>query len=340
MNKITIIGLGLIGNSIGMAVKRAATTTMGDQVQPPALGIRVVGFDPNPERETAALRRFGSVDEVAPDLQRAVQGAQLVVVATPDNAVREVLEAIAPYLEEGATVTDTMQSKEAVMSWAGEALGNDVYFVGGHPLSNMLDLTTAGDDALPNADLFAGAPYCVLPTLRANNESLNRVIRLVEMVGARLLFIDTLEHDSFVAAAAHLPVAAAATLLRVTAGGPTWSDMSMFAGEKFSSVMDPLSDDPQMLADSMLQNRQALLRWVDQYMYALSDLRDILTGGDRAALLETLQQAHTAQANHSSRDEKEAELRHELREALADTKPMRGLMGGYLSDKLFRKKDK
>lgn len=340
MNKITIIGLGLIGNSIGMAVKRAATTTVGDQAQPPALGIRVVGFDPNRERETEALRRFGSVDEVAPDLQRAVQGAQLVVIATPDNAVREVLEAIAPYLEAGATVTDTMQSKEAVMSWAGEALGADAYFIGGHPLSNMLDLPTAGEGAVPSADLFAKAPYCILPTGRANNESLNRVIRLAEILGAQPLFIDTLEHDSFVAAASQLPAVTSATLLKVTAGGPTWQDMSVFAGESFNSVSEPLADDPQLLADSMLQNRQALLRWVDQYMYALGDLREVLISGDRAALLDTLQRAHASQIGHANRDEKEAELRNELRQAIGETNPMRGLMGGYLSERIFRKKEK
>lgn len=340
MNKITIIGLGLIGNSIGMAVKRAATTTVGDQAQPPALGIRVAGFDPSHERETAALRRFGSVDEVAPDLQRAVQDAQLVVISTPDSAVREVLEAIAPYLEAGATVTDTMQSKEAVMSWAGELLGTQAYFVGGHPLSNMLDLTTAADDAVPSADLFSEAPYCILPTMRANNESLNRVIRLVEILGAKPLFIDTLEHDSFVAAASQLPVAASATLLQVTAGGPTWQDMSVFAGAQFSSVSEPMADDPQLLAAGMLQNRQALLRWIDQYMYALSDLRDTITQGDLAALTDVLQRAHTSQAGHAHRTEKEAELHNELRQAIGEANPMRGLMGGYLSEKIFRKKER
>lgn len=340
MNKITIIGLGLIGNSIGMAVKRAATTTVGDQAQPPALGIRVTGFDPSREHETAALRRFGSVDEVAPDLQRAVQGAQLVVIATPDNAVREVLEAIAPYLEEGATVTDTMQSKEAVMSWAGEVLGADAYFIGGHPLSKVMDLATASDEAVPSADLFAKASYCILPTTRANNESLNRVIRLVEILGAQPLFIDTLEHDSFVAAVSQLPVAASAILLQVTACGPTWQDMSVFAGEQFDSVSEPVASDPQLLGDSMLQNQQALLRWVDQYMYALGDLREALMRGDRAALLETLQRAHTAQASHANSDEKEAELHNELRQSIGEANPVRGLMGGYLSEKIFRKKEK
>ncbi|HEY0071198.1 MAG TPA: prephenate dehydrogenase [Chloroflexia bacterium] len=339
MNKITIIGLGLIGNSIGMAIKRAAGQPAGSATAPTAQGIRVVGFDPSRERESAALRRYNSVDEIAPDLQRAVQGAELVVIATPSGAVREVMEAIAPFMEEGATVTDTLPAKEQVMSWAGELLGDRVGFVGGHPMSKSLDLSLASDDALPSADLFYKAHYCVLPSPRTGSESLNRVIWLVEVLGAQPRFIDMLEHDSFVAAASQLPAIASANLLRITAGGPTWSDMSVFAGEQYDAVIEPLEADPERLTEGLLQNRQALVRWLDQYILSMYELRDMLAGSDRNALLDTMQRAHTAQASQNNRDERDNELRSELRQAIQETHPVRGLLGGYISDRVFRKKD-
>src|SRR5436309_512923 len=153
MTKITIIGLGLVGNSIGMGIKKSPTGS-----QP----LEVVGFDPDRSREGIALRHHASVDAVAPDLERAVRGAQLVVIATPASAVREVLGAIAPFLDEGATVTDTLSIKEPVMAWAGELLGGRASFVGGHPLSRSVDLESATDEDMPAPDLFAKAPYCIM----------------------------------------------------------------------------------------------------------------------------------------------------------------------------------
>jgi prephenate dehydrogenase len=339
MNKITIIGLGLVGNSIGMGIKRAAAQTAGDPTAPSAQGVRVVGFDPGREREAAALRRYNSVDEIAPDLRRAVQGAELVVLATPSGAVREVMEAIAPFLEEGATVTDTLPAKEQVMAWAAELFGGSVGFVGGHPMSKSLDLSLASDEALPSPDLFHKAHYCILPSPRAGNEALNRVIWLAEILGAQPLFIDTLEHDSFVAAASQLPALASANLLRITAGGSTWSDMSVFAGEQYDAVIEPLEADPERLTESLLQNRQALVRWLDQYILSMHELREMLARSNRDDLLDAMQRAHTSQASHSNRNERDNELRSELRQAIQESHPVRGLLGGYISDRVFRKKE-
>ncbi|MEA2573588.1 MAG: prephenate dehydrogenase [Chloroflexia bacterium] len=339
MNKISIIGLGLVGNSIGMAIKRAAVEAIGEHTTPLAQGVRITGFDPSREREAAALRRYNSVDEIAPDLRRAVQGAELVVLSTPASAVREVMEAIAPFLEEGTTVTDTLPAKEQVMSWAGELFGPGIGFVGGHPMSTSMDLALASDEAMPSPDLFYKAHYCILPAASAGNEAMNRVIWLAEIIGAQPLFIDTLEHDSFVAAASQLPALASANLLRITAGGTTWSDMSVFAGEHYDAVSEPLEADPERLTEGLLANRQALVRWLDQYILSMHELREMLAASEHDALLDTLQRAHTAQASHANRNARDNELRTELRQAIQETHPVRGLLGGYISDRVFRKRE-
>lgn len=337
MNRITIIGLGLVGNSLGMALKRAASTTVGDQSQPPALGVRVVGFDPSREAEGMALRRFGSVDEIAPDLKRAVEGSQLVVLAVPAEAVREVLATVAPFLPDGATVTDVLPTKAAVLALAGELLGPRGNFVGGHPLSRSVDISTAPDTALPSPDLFVGAPYSIIPLPGASNESLNRVIWLAEVVGAQPLFVDALEHDSFMAAASQLPILVAAALLNVTVTRPTWGDMSVFSNASFEGVAGTLAQEPGQVTGSMLQNRAALVRWVDEYLLALQELRDSLASSDEA-FHSSLQGAYEANSTRLGRGEGDKKLQQELNRSISDASPMRGFMGSYLSDRIFRKR--
>lgn len=332
MNKITIIGLNVIGNSIGMALRRANN------------GSQVVGFDPDRQREDLALRKHLSIDATAPDLQSAVQGAQLVIISTPPSAAREVLATLEPLLDDGTTVTDTLSSKEQVMAWAGELLGSRVSFVGGHPFSQTLDLETASESAAPSADLFKGAPYCIMPSPGAHNHALSQVIQLAEAIGAQPRFMDAREHDSFVAAVSHLPTIASAALLHATTTGPAWLDMSGLAHEQFRNVTEPLSADPTALRDILLSNRAALLRWIDQYLISIQEMRDLLAGDHSEELLTELQDAHEARAtwaaDEGSGDQAGDKLRAELKQAINDSRPSRNLMGTYLTEQLFRRKEK
>jgi prephenate dehydrogenase len=345
MNKITIIGLGLVGNSMGMGLKKAFASGRSQAV-------KVVGFDPDRAREEAALRKYFSVDEIAPDLESAVRGAQLVVIATPASAVKEVLGAVAPFLDEGATVTDTLSTKEQVVAWAGELLNN---FVGGHPVSRVVDIETADELEEPRADLFAKAPYCIMPLPSASSQALNSVISLAEALSALPLFIDPREHDSFFAAVSNLPVLASAAFLDVTSGSPSWDDMRAFAREQFRHMAGPLAMDPASLHASLISNRQAVLYWLDNYLLALQDLGDLLAKGDSEALLALLEDAHGAREGWL-RSEREAaqsddsrmarrpgmsdEMRAELNQALEESRPSRRLLGGYLTGRVFGKKEK
>lgn len=353
--KVTIIGLGLVGNSIGMALKRASVAQAapakevrrGDAPPPPP--IEVVGLDPDRQHESDAMRKYASVDTIAPDLQRAIEGADLVVVATPPSAVREVFAAIDPYLSPETIVTDTLPSKEQVMKWANETLRREINFVSGHALLSSDDSDAVTDRNTPNPDLFQGARWAIMPRAGSTDEALNTVIWLAETAGATPLFIDPFEHDAFVAAINHLPMLASAALWRVAHTSPSWGDMEPFARGGFKTSTAPLSTPPEMMAGALETNRRTLLGWVDRYMIALQELRDMLAESsgpneDSAifAALTEAQDSYRAWLSESSitADEKEAKLRAALREEIDDARPSRSLMGTYLSERIFRKREK
>lgn len=333
MSKTTIIGLGLVGNSIGLALRRADAEANQSSV---------TGFDPDRQREQAALRRYFSVDKIAPDLERAVAGSDLIIIATPSSAMREVLTAVGSFAQPGTTITDTLTFKEQVLSWAGELLPAHVSFVGGHPFSTMLDLETAAESELPSADLFRGAPYPIMPLPSAGNEALVQVIRLAETLGAKPLFMDSREHDSFVAAVSHLPSIASAALLQTITGSPAWTDMSALAHSQFRSISEPLVAEPVALRDALLNNRHLVVKWIDQYTRALYDIRDLLEGNDQESLLQIVSDAHTARKEWDTPDDgggPTSGLHTDLRQVAEEMRPGRSLMGNYLSERLFRKRD-
>lgn len=194
MPKITIIGLGLIGTSLGLAIKRSNFPE-----------VTLVGHEIEREAAIRASKR-GAVDKVEPYLPAAVEDATMVIIATPVLAIREVLQDIASHLAEGAIVTDTGSTKSMVLQWAADYLPPSVSFVGGHPMAGK---TESGPDAA-EVDLFQGAPYCIVPGKDARPEALETVIDLVRAIGAVPYFVDAAEHDAYVAAVSHLPIAISA----------------------------------------------------------------------------------------------------------------------------------
>src|SRR4051812_31649569 len=151
--KITIIGMGLIGTSLGMALRSV------DQSEAPLGQIHVTGYDKNSRAVSDARGRL-AIDREARSLGEALREAQLVVVAVPVQAVRDVFAAMAPVLPHGAVVTDVASAKSQVMAWAHELLPAAAEFIGGHPMAGK---EQAGASAA-EPDLFKGALYCLTPS--------------------------------------------------------------------------------------------------------------------------------------------------------------------------------
>lgn len=272
--RIAIIGLGLIGGSLGLAIKAARLPS-----------VEVIGHDQS--RQTAEkASKLGAIDRAEHNLPRAVEAAGLVIVATPVLAVREVMAQIAPYLPEGSVVTDTGSTKADVLAWAAELLPPHVSFVGGHPMAGK---ETQGIDNA-EAGLFKDRAYCICPTAEAHESAVRAVVGLAQVVGAEPLFLEASEHDQYAAAVSHLPLVVSTALFTLLKASPAWEDLAPMASSGFRDVTRLASGDPQMSHDIFLTNRKAALHWLDRMLDELRRYRDLLEG-DPEALLETFAKA-------------------------------------------------
>lgn len=274
MATITIVGLGLIGGSLGLALKAAKPT-----------GIEIVGHDKDRTRATKA-QRLGAIDRAEGRLDKAVQDAAMVILATPVLAIRRVMEEMAPYLPENCIVTDTGSTKAAILAWAQELLPPTVHFVGGHPIAGK---EQSGIDAA-QADLFRDKPYCVIPLPDTHEQAVRAVVGMAELVGARPMYMDARDHDQFLAAVSHMPMILSTALFTLARSSASWKDISAVAGPAFRDLTRLASGDPEMDHDICLTNSEGIIHWLDRYIEELRRYRTLIVD-DQEKLFETFMRA-------------------------------------------------
>ena len=279
MQKIAIIGLGLIGTSLGMAIRQS----LGKDVE-------VVGTDLETSYISTA-KKLGAVDRGERTLAGAVQDADIVFLATPVLAMHDLLQFIAPYLSIGAVVTDVGSTKADVVAWGEEALPEGVSFIGGHPLAGK-------EGSGPNeADqsLFNEAVYAICPSPSATSEATKAVVAIVQAVGAKPYFVDPVEHDSYAGAVSHLPFLLAVGLVNTTTKSAGWREMSHLASTGFRDMSRLASGDPIMHRDIAATNREAIVYWMDELIIGLHELRNLVRD-DQDALEKALIEAWEGRA--------------------------------------------
>ena len=274
--RVAIIGLGLIGGSIGLALHRASAVQ------------QVTGYDLGKGVSDRA-RKVGAIDQPFSALTDAVRGDELVILATPVGAMRSLLQSIAGAVTPGAVVTDVASTKAQVISWAGEFLPPSVFFVGGHP---MIGKELSGVEAA-DAALFQNRIYCLTPTTHTSATAINKVSMFVESLGARVRFLEPAEHDGQVAGVSHLPFVASAALMSTLANSPAWSDAAMLASTGFRDMSRLAAGNPEMYRDICLTNSEALVCWLNEYITTLTQFRDQIAAHD-ASLDETFTRAQQA----------------------------------------------
>lgn len=265
LGQIAIVGLGLIGASIGLALlaRRQA-------------GV-VRGYDANPEVSARALER-GAITEACGSVKDTVRGADVVVLATPVLALRDLLPAVGKAAPERAVITDVGSTKRMVGEWAQATLARPERFIGGHPMTGS---ERSGVDAA-TAELFAGSPWLLTPSLETTGEALRQARALAEAVGARPIEMDAAQHDAAVSLVSHLPLVAATAVTLAISRQERWSEASAFAAGGFRDTTRVASGDPRMARDICLTNREELLAQMDALQEALNELRAHIAASDPA----------------------------------------------------------
>lgn len=288
--RITIVGLGFIGGSIGLALHQAEAD------------FEIVGHDP----EHAVARKAektGAVDKTDWNLVSACEGADLIVIATPVGAIKDTLTAVGPYLKPGCLITDTASIKAQVIEWAEEILPEEVNFVGGNPIVSDVGTTlrqaqdtaaagrlSKGIDAA-RADLFSGAIYCLTPAAGTASDAVRLASDFVYLLGAEPYFLDPLEHDGLMAGVDHLPFVLSAALLGITTESASWREMRRLAGGAFESATRFVSADPTTYGDACLVNGENIVRWIDTCLRRLGELRETILAEDAEKLEQVFEKA-------------------------------------------------
>ena len=239
----------------------------------------------------AKAAKMGAFDTTSGNLRTALRGAGMVVLDVAAAETREMMEAIGPVLESECVVTDTGTNKVEVLEWAKSYFGGGVSFVGGRPLpKERLDEVEAASPSV-----FDNIEYCVIPADGAAPGAVKTIVGMVELLGARPLFMDAHEHDSYAAAVAHLPRLLSSALVTLVSSGAPWREISRLAGAEFKQVSQFAADDPQDSTAACLANPEALAYWIDQAIAELASYRvHVREGGD--GLLEAFARAHVERA--------------------------------------------
>jgi prephenate dehydrogenase len=331
MQKVTIIGLGLIGSSIGLGLRSWATKGgKRDAV------LEITGFDLNLEHQNYA-RKIKAVDRTDWDLAKAVRNADLIVVAVPPLAVREVFEAIAPSVKPGVIVTDTTSTKVQVMEWASELLPESSHFIGGHPMAGKAQSIEGAE-----AELFKGATWCIVPSVRADEAAVQTVLGMVSALDAEPMFIDAHEHDGFVGGISHLPFLLSITLMRAVSRDASWRDMKYLTAGGFRDVSRLAAGSADMHRDICATNRATITRWLDQAIDELQNMRSLIAANTSEAdetLLAHFNQARDARAEWSTAERRAGELVQDTESELSRTS-MSEQMGQMLMGGMFRRRPK
>ena len=260
MKQITLIGVGQIGASIGLGLRTEK-----------AREYRIIGYDPDQDIHVRS-EKIGAVDKAEWNLDTAVRDADVIIISLPITRAYEMLENIAPYLGDNVTVTDTCSTKRSILRWSEELLPENISFVGGHPL---VKADAAGRDE-PSPYLFTQAPYAIIPHSGSRPEAIKNVQCICNDLGARPLFMDPDEHDSFSAAVEGVPAFVAAAALNAASDSPSWHEINKFVGKDFVSMSQPMANDPAWINGMASTNRDMLIYWINQINLKLTDMKRML----------------------------------------------------------------
>jgi prephenate dehydrogenase len=269
--KITIIGCGLIGGSISLALRRRrpewSLTCLDVPARLPAI------------REAAVADEVGSIE----DLAAHVPDSSLVLIATPVQAVLETASRLRPYLRPGSIVTDVASTKKRIMEEAQSLMPPGVHFIGGHPMAGSEHSGVEAADPL----LFSDRVYLLCPYADTPSDALLQLMDLAEDLLALPITVDPGEHDRIMAVVSHLPQLISVALMHAAqAGDAEHAMLDKLAGRGFLDMTRLAASEFAMWQGILETNRDAIEESLDRFGRSLSQLREAIANGSGALLWE------------------------------------------------------
>jgi prephenate dehydrogenase len=279
--QLGLIGCGLMGSSLALALQRAGLVE------------RVSGFSPSPATTALALK-MGVIDRVASSAADAASGADLVLLAVPVAATRATLQAITVVIDSGALVMDVGSTKQDVVLGARRALGAQLSrFVPAHPIAGK---EHAGIEHA-SADLYDGCQVVLTPTEDTPQISTERAHALWQALGCRVRRMTPEAHDEAYAAVSHLPHLLAFAMMKAIQDQRRGEAFLTLAGPGFRDFTRIAASEPSVWRDILISNRQAVLEQLDHYQQALNAFESALIAEDAPALRELIAPASQARAD-------------------------------------------
>ena len=273
--KISLVGIGLLGGSLGLVVKQRR------------LADRVEGYVSRAASVTEC-ERLGIVDRATLDLGAAVREADLVVLCTPLAQMRGLVEQMLPALKHGAIVTDVGSVKGSVVRELEPLVAQaGAHFIGSHPMAGAEKMGASA----ARADLFEDAVCVITPTPDSNADATRKVEEFWKAVGTRMLMLPPAAHDVLVSRSSHLPHFVAATLTNLVLDPANPSDQAALCANGFRDTTRIASGSPEMWRDIALANRENLCQSIDTLIERLRALQRAVEGRHSDAIGEFLAQA-------------------------------------------------
>jgi len=261
IKQLTIFGVGLIGGSLSLALRKAGYCE------------KVVGCSRNQEHLQRAVD-LGVIDSYKLDPKEAVQGADMILLAVPMRAIKPVLESFVDYIAPDAVITDAGSAKRSVIDAATSAFGGTISpnFVAGHPIAGR---EKSGVEAAID-DLYIDHKVILTPVAETCEHAISRVKEMWQTTGAIVETLDVKQHDDVLAATSHLPHVLAYSLVNTLSKSEYGDHVFDFAAGGFKSFSRIASSDPVMWRDICLENKEAIVASLDQYQKDLASLKKLI----------------------------------------------------------------
>ncbi len=278
IKKLAVIGVGLIGGSLALALKKSAAVEL------------VSGYSRN-EATRQEAKALGIIDIAADTIQQAVSDADMIFVAVPMGAMQAVLTEIAEYAPSTAIITDGGSAKMEVVKAAEQGLGNTINrFVAGHPIAG----TERSGPSAAFAELYQDHRVVLTPTEKTDATALEMVRQMWLKTGAEVFDMDVEHHDTVLAATSHIPHVLAFNLVGMLSERDDCDDVLRYAAGGFRDFSRIASSDPVMWRDICLTNKHAVLNLLKQYQNDLAKIESAIEDQDGDYLIDVFSRAKQA----------------------------------------------